>query len=85
MPFRCKCLAEQGYTLDSIPPAGQQVLIRRNANLSTGGTAADVTDFVHPEIAARAIEAARMVGLDVAGRRRGLRRHRPPAWKSKAA
>lgn len=60
-------LAEQGYTLDSIPPAGQQVLIRRNANLSTGGTAADVTDFVHPEIAARAIEAARMVGLDVAG------------------
>ncbi|HZZ26731.1 MAG TPA: cyanophycin synthetase [Pirellulales bacterium] len=60
-------LAEQGYTLDSIPAAGQQVLIRRNANLSTGGTAADVTDFVHPEIAARAIEAARMVGLDVAG------------------
>ncbi|HTQ40494.1 MAG TPA: cyanophycin synthetase [Pirellulales bacterium] len=60
-------LTEQGYTLDSIPPAGQQVLIRRNANLSTGGTAADVTDFVHPEIAARAIEAARMVGLDVAG------------------
>ncbi|HEY2826983.1 MAG TPA: cyanophycin synthetase, partial [Pirellulales bacterium] len=60
-------LDEQGFTLDSIPPAGQQVLIRRNANLSTGGTAADVTDFVHPEITARAIEAARMVGLDVAG------------------
>lgn len=60
-------LAEQSYTLDSIPPAGQQVLVRRNANLSTGGTAADVTDFVHHEIAARAIEAARMVGLDVAG------------------
>ena len=60
-------LAEQGFTLDSIPPAGQPVLVRRNANLSTGGTAADVTDFVHPEISARAIEAARMVGLDVAG------------------
>ncbi len=60
-------LAEQGFTLDSIPPAGQPVLVRRNANLSTGGTAADVTDFVHPEITARAIEAARMVGLDVAG------------------
>ena len=60
-------LADQGYTPDSIPPAGAVVLIRRNANLSTGGTAIDVTDRVHPEVAARAIEAARMVGLDIAG------------------
>ena len=60
-------LAEQGLTVDTIPPTGQVVLIRRNANLSTGGTATDVTDLVHPEVAARAIEAARMVGLDVAG------------------
>jgi cyanophycin synthetase len=60
-------IAEQGYTVDSVPPAGQTVLIRRNANLSTGGTATDVTEFVHPCVAARAIEAARMVGLDVAG------------------
>ena len=43
------------------------MLIRRNANLSTGGTAADVTDLVHPAVAARAIEAARVVGLDIAG------------------
>jgi cyanophycin synthetase len=60
-------IAEQGYTPESVPPAGQLVLIRRNANLSTGGTAADITDRVHPAVAARAIEAARMVGLDVAG------------------
>jgi len=60
-------LAEQGYTPDSVPPAGQRVLIRRNGNLSTGGTATDVTDRVHPETAARAIEAARIVGLDIAG------------------
>lgn len=60
-------LAEQGFAVDSIPPAGQTVLIRRNANLSTGGTATDVTDSVHPEVAARAIEAARMIGLDIAG------------------
>jgi cyanophycin synthetase len=60
-------LGEQGYTPDSTPAAGQQVIIRRNANLSTGGTAADVTDLVHPEVAARAVEAAKMVGLDVAG------------------
>ena len=67
MPFRCTCLPSKVYTLDSVPPTGQLVLIRRNANLSTGGTATDVTELVHPEVAARAIEAARMVGLDVAG------------------
>jgi len=60
-------LAEQGLTADSIPAKGQRVSLRRNANLSTGGSATDVTDTVHPEVAARAIEAARMVGLDVAG------------------
>lgn len=60
-------LAEQGFSIDSILPDGLHVLVRRNANLSTGGTASDVTDYVHPQVASRAIEAARMVGLDVAG------------------
>src|SRR5205085_1962051 len=53
-------LAEQGYHTELIPPAGACVLVRRNANLSTGGTAVDVTDEVHPEVAARAVEAARV-------------------------
>lgn len=60
-------LAEQGLNVDSVPAAGTVVLIRRNANLSTGGTAADVTDEVHPSIAAVAVDAARVIGLDVAG------------------
>ena len=60
-------LAEQGLTVDSIPAAGQVVLIRRNANLSTGGSATDVTDLVHPEVAARVIDGVQMVGLDIAG------------------
>jgi cyanophycin synthetase len=60
-------LADQGYAPESVPPAGVHVLIRRNANLSTGGTAMDVTDVVHPDVAARAVEAARVVGLDIAG------------------
>ncbi len=60
-------LAFQGMTAESVPAAGQKVLIRRNANLSTGGTATDVTDIVHPEVAARAIDAAKVVGLDIAG------------------
>ncbi|MBX3411144.1 MAG: cyanophycin synthetase [Pirellulales bacterium] len=60
-------LAAQGFTGTSVPAVGQRILIRRNGNLSTGGTATDVTDEVDPEVAARAIEAARVVGLDVAG------------------
>ncbi len=60
-------LAEQGHAPESVPAAGEKVLIRRNANLSTGGTAADVTDQVHPDVAARMVDAARAVGLDIAG------------------
>jgi cyanophycin synthetase len=60
-------LKDQGLTQDSVPAKGRTVLIRRNANLSTGGTATDVTDEVHPEVVARAIEAAKVVGLDIAG------------------
>jgi len=66
-PIALAVLGEQGFAPDSVPPAGLTVLIRRNANLSTGGTAADITELVHPEVAARAIEAARVIGLDVAG------------------
>lgn len=57
----------QGYEADSIPPRGARVVLRNNANLSTGGSATDVTDDVHPELAARAIEAAQTVGLEIAG------------------
>ena len=60
-------LADQGFTPASVPPAGAVVLIRRNANLSTGGTAIDVTERVHPAVAAAAIDAAKIVGLDIAG------------------
>ncbi|HCE07582.1 MAG TPA: cyanophycin synthetase, partial [Oxalobacteraceae bacterium] len=60
-------LASQGHSADSIPPKGQRVILRNNANLSTGGSATDVTDDVHPEVAARAVAAAQMVGLDICG------------------
>ncbi len=60
-------LADQGFTPASVPPAGAIVLIRRNANLSTGGTAIDVTERVHPAVAASAVDAAKIVGLDIAG------------------
>ncbi len=60
-------LAAQDLTPDSIPVKGQRVVLRNNANLSTGGTATDVTDSVHAEVAARAVAAAQMVGLDICG------------------
>ena len=60
-------LAEQGYTPESVPVPGARVVLRNNANLSTGGTATDVTDDLHPEFAARAVAAAKAVGLDVCG------------------
>ncbi|NYT82086.1 cyanophycin synthetase [Alcaligenaceae bacterium] len=60
-------MAAQNYGADSIPEKGVLVTLRNNANLSTGGTATDVTDHVHPELAATAVAAAQMVGLDICG------------------
>lgn len=60
-------LATEGLTADSVPARGTRVILRNNANLSTGGTATDVTDDVHPDFAARAIAAAQTIGLDIAG------------------
>ena len=60
-------LASEGLTPESVPVQGQRVVLRNNANLSTGGSATDVTDDVHPEIAARAIEAAQTIGLHICG------------------
>ncbi len=60
-------LARQGLQPDSVPPLGQTVWLRDNANLSTGGTAVDVTAEVHSELAAAMVRAVRLLGLDVAG------------------
>jgi len=60
-------LSIQGFSTNSVPPKGSRVILRNNANLSTGGSATDVTDDVHPEVAARAVAAAQMIGLDICG------------------
>ncbi|WP_418318546.1 cyanophycin synthetase [Piscinibacter sakaiensis] len=60
-------LGVQGLTPDSVPEKGRRVILRNNANLSTGGSATDVTDDVHPELAARAVDAAEMIGLHICG------------------
>ena len=57
----------KGYTKDSVPPAGEMVMLRLTANLSTGGTASDVTDIVHPDNVEMAVRAIKAIGLDVGG------------------
>lgn len=61
------CLAAQGLGTDSIPPAGQTIALRRIANISSGGTADDLTEVTHPDNRALAERVARVVGLDIAG------------------
>jgi cyanophycin synthetase len=51
----------------SVPAAGHIVTLRRNANLSTGGTSKDVTDLVHREVAEVCRRAAAVSGLDICG------------------
>lgn len=55
-------LARQGFTTESVPKNDERVLVQRNGNVSC-----DVTDLVHPSVAAIASLAARIVGLDIAG------------------
>lgn len=55
-------LQRQGYSAESVPPAGQTVLLKPHGDL-----AYDCTDEVHPEVVRMATLAARVVGLDVAG------------------
>ncbi|MEN9775998.1 MAG: cyanophycin synthetase [Pseudomonadota bacterium] len=55
-------LRTQGYEPESIPPAGELVLVQRNGNVCF-----DCTALVHPEAARAAVLAARIIGLDIAG------------------
>jgi len=60
-------IAKKNLEITSVPIKGERVVLRNNANLSTGGSATDVTDDVHPDLAASAVTAAKMVGLDICG------------------
>src|SRR5688572_9967862 len=60
-------MARVEMTADSVPAADQVVYLRSTANLSTGGTATDVTDIIHPDNRDMAVRAIRAIGLDVGG------------------
>jgi cyanophycin synthetase len=60
-------LAAQGFTKDSILAAGRKVLLRTNANRSTGGTATDVLGKVHPQVRMMAEQLAGAFGFRATG------------------
>lgn len=62
-----KLLASQGLTLETVLDTGEICYLRETANLSTGGTAVDRTDEIHPQTIWIAERASRLIGLDVAG------------------
>jgi len=62
-----RMLAGAGLSPESVPADGQAVYLRSTANLSTGGTATDVTDVIHPDNREMAERAVRAIGLDVGG------------------
>lgn len=65
--FTQKMLDDLGYTLETVPPKDELVLLKPTANLSTGGTSTDVTDEVHPANVFMFERIARIIGLDICG------------------
>ncbi|MCP4298962.1 MAG: cyanophycin synthetase [Gammaproteobacteria bacterium] len=62
-----RLLAKLGYNKDTVPAKGEVVYLRSTANLSTGGTAIDVTDIIHPDNREMAIRSIRAIDLDIGG------------------
>ncbi|MCH7502902.1 MAG: cyanophycin synthetase [Proteobacteria bacterium] len=62
-----RMLAKCGYDRNTVPEKGEVVYLRLTANLSTGGTAIDVTDIIHPDNREMAIRAINAIGLDIGG------------------
>jgi cyanophycin synthetase len=60
-------IKDAGYTVDSIIPQGERLLLKDTANLSTGGTAEDVTDIMHPANVAMAERISKIIDLDICG------------------
>ena len=62
-----RLMEKGGSDKDTVLPEGEVFYLRSTANLSTGGTAIDMTDVVHPDNREMAVRAVQAVGLDVGG------------------
>jgi cyanophycin synthetase len=65
--FTLDILNKKELTLESILPKGEELFLKPTANLSTGGTATDITDMVHPDNIFMCERIARIIGLDICG------------------
>jgi cyanophycin synthetase len=60
-------ISDAGYTVDSVLKEGERLILKDTANLSTGGTAEDVTDIVHPANVSMAERISKIIDLDICG------------------
>jgi len=65
--FTQQILEDRGYTLETVIKNGEELALKPTANISTGGTATDVTDLVHPSNIFMCERIARIIGLDICG------------------
>lgn len=65
--FTLDMLDKANLTLESVLPKGEELYLKPTANLSTGGTATDITDMVHPDNIFMCERIARIIGLDICG------------------
>lgn len=62
-----RCVQEAGYAMTDVPPAGTVIVVRKAANLHSGGTIHDVTDEIHPTLVEAAKRAAEVLNIPVVG------------------
>ncbi|HQU68076.1 MAG TPA: cyanophycin synthetase [Albidovulum sp.] len=62
-----RLMADAGHSAETVLPKGEVFFLRSTANLSTGGTAIDMTDVCHPDNKDMAERTIKAVGLDVGG------------------
>ncbi|WP_431132497.1 cyanophycin synthetase [Psychroserpens mesophilus] len=60
-------IKDAGYTLDSVIAEGKRLILKDTANLSTGGTAEDITDIIHPANVSMAERISKIIDLDICG------------------
>lgn len=65
--FTLDMLDKANLTLESVLPKDEELFLKPTANLSTGGTATDVTDMVHPDNIFMCERISRIIGLDICG------------------
>ncbi len=60
-------IKDAGYTLDAVILEGERLILKDTANLSTGGTAEDITDIIHPANVSMAERISKIIDLDICG------------------